>query len=366
MSLHQLIANPKVPNLLQSFQQGQQGAQLSQLNRLKIQSAQSTLDKQGRVNKLLQQGASVDEIAQEDIETATKMQDFIGKQSKQRQADMKQDFTIANALLSDITDNNDPRILERLKVGVETGQLSEKAAGVMFKFTPSSIRAIVQNKKDQGFTLGPGQRRFAPGGNEIARGGPSTTGVDEERKQTLKANIKRLGSLESSKGSRQNSIKRAQFFLDKFIKGEVKSGAGRATARFIPGVFTEQGKFDELLDSFSEIAAREKLKAVGEIRPTDADVKGMKESLFGIGRDEATNVQLLREFIAAQQTTENEFQSLRQAKADGTIGDLFPSSESAQLPPLGFSSKEDVVKAIGKTITREQATQILKDEFGFD
>ena len=53
-------------------------------------------------------------------------------------------------------------------------------------------------------------------------------------------------------------------------------------------------------NAFSEVAARQQLKASGETRPTDADVQGMKQAMFGIGRDEKVNVQLLEDFIADQ------------------------------------------------------------------
>lgn len=131
--------------------------------------------------------------------------------------------------------------------------------------------------------------------------------------ESKKLEARDIALLDSTETARQYNIKKAQAFLDGFESGDRKSGVGRKVANYLPiGVWTEQGEFDELLDSFAEVAAREKLKASGEIRPTDADVKGMKNAMFGVGRDEQTNIQLLKEFIAEQQALSgklNQFES---------------------------------------------------------
>ena len=95
------------------------------------------------------------------------------------------------------------------------------------------------------------------------------------------------------------------------------SGAGRKAATFIPGVFTSQGQFDEEFNAFSEVAARQQLKASGETRPTDADVQGMKQAMLGIGRDEDVNVPLLGHFIEAQIRQDEELDQLVMAGPDG-------------------------------------------------
>ena len=71
------------------------------------------------------------------------------------------------------------------------------------------------------------------------------------------------------------------------------------------GQWTDQGAFDEELDAFAELAARSRLKAMGEVRPTDADVKGVKESLFGRWKGEGVNVNLLTEYMQEQVDAEN-------------------------------------------------------------
>lgn len=155
--------------------------------------------------------------------------------------------------------------------------------------------------------------------NRLAGGETLTKAEEKELDETVKANVKRISTLSQASASRAAAVKTASKFLRAFKKGEATSGAGRTTLSFIPGVFTSQGQFDEELDSFAEVAAREKLKAVGEIRPTDADVTGMKRALFGLGRDEKTNINLLEQFISEQEALDDELDALRTSKDTGGL-----------------------------------------------
>ena len=140
----------------------------------------------------------------------------------------------------------------------------------------------------------------------------------EEQKLTQSLNIKRIKELTASEKSRQATIKKAKRFLKAFNSG-TESGATRAAWSLLPGVFTDQAGFDEQLNAFSEVAARQQLKAAGEIRPTDADVEGMKRAMFGVGRDEATNIQLLEDYISDQEDVDMELDELRDAKKSGIL-----------------------------------------------
>lgn len=141
----------------------------------------------------------------------------------------------------------------------------------------------------------------------------------EERKLTQTANIKRITELGQASKSREASRKKARTFLRAFKSGTAESGATRTGLSFVPGVFTSQAQFDEKFNAFAEVAARQTLKASGELRPTDADVKGMKEALFGVGRDEVTNIELLEEFINDLDNQDDELEDLRGAKASGNL-----------------------------------------------
>lgn len=141
--------------------------------------------------------------------------------------------------------------------------------------------------------------------------------------QSIKANKKRLEELAGSAANRAMATSKAEDFLAAFETGKAQghlegldlgkgaeSGSARSNMTFLP-TFTDQGRFDEALDAFAEEAARAKLKAAGETRATDADVEGMKRSLFGIGKDEKVNISLLRTFIAEQNANNEEYAELQ-------------------------------------------------------
>jgi hypothetical protein len=134
---------------------------------------------------------------------------------------------------------------------------------------------------------------------------------------TLEARDRNL--LEKTSTSRIQNIKKAESYRDALKSGLRTSGVGRQAALFAPiGVWTDQGSFDEIFNSFAEIAARERLKASGELRPTDADVQGMKNAMFGVGRSEEANIVLLNDFIEEQRAMETKLsqpvgQSIEQA-----------------------------------------------------
>lgn len=147
--------------------------------------------------------------------------------------------------------------------------------------------------------------------------------------QSLQASRKRLEELQSGEVGINQSIETAEAFLKAFETGEAtgqlkgldlgegaSSGSGRSALSLAP-TFTDQGRFDEQLNAFAETAARAKLKASGELRPTDADVEGMKRAMFGIGRDEKTNIALLRGFIEEQKANQQELAELRRAFGGG-------------------------------------------------
>ena len=117
-------------------------------------------------------------------------------------------------------------------------------------------------------------------------------------------------------------------FEDILKSGEMQSGTTRSITNFLPGVFTEQGERDEVFDSLAETSARAYLKETGDTRPTDADVKGMKAAMFGVGKDEGSNIKLLENYIAVAERSEKEFQDMREwTKANGTIRGFSPADQ---------------------------------------
>lgn len=153
------------------------------------------------------------------------------------------------------------------------------------------------------------------------------------RRETQRANIKRMSELQGGEKARNASAKKAGQFLRALKSGDAQSGATRSAASFVPGVFTSQAQFDERFNAFAEVAARQQLKASGEIRPTDADVEGMKRAMFGVGRDEQTNIQLLEEFISAQQDQTDELDDLKESRRNKTL-DQFGAKQPTRLEDL--------------------------------
>ena len=119
----------------------------------------------------------------------------------------------------------------------------------------------------------------------------------QEGKSGVISQYKRIDDLKTTKGGRWAGMKKAQKFYNLIDSGKMSSGGMRKALSVLPFTFTKQGKMDEEFNAFSETAARQALKANGEIRPTDEDVKGMKQAMFGIGRDESVNKTLLQDFI---------------------------------------------------------------------
>jgi len=122
-------------------------------------------------------------------------------------------------------------------------------------------------------------------------------------------------NLSDSEGGRIAGMKKANKFLKAFESGEMNSGGVRKLLSYMPFTFTKQGRMDEEFNSFAETAARQALKQSGEVRPTDADVTGMKRAMFGLGRDEKVNINLLQDFIDSAERGEYKQYLMQQGKS---------------------------------------------------
>jgi len=229
---------------------------------------------------------------------------------------------------------DDGTVIEVLKGG---GRQVISASGEIL--TGDGARDAVKVSRDQAFNR---KKELARLAQTIKR---------EERKEGLfsdqqlaiqRGNIKRLGTLSGTSSGRASSVKKATKFKLALERGEASSGAGRRGASFIPGVFTSQGQFDEEFNAFAEVAARQQLKASGETRPTDADVQGMKQAMFGIGRDEAVNIQLLTDFIDDQNTQNIELDQLIEASRGGTLSEFTftPARQNIQIDTSTLSDED--------------------------
>lgn len=180
---------------------------------------------------------------------------------------------------------------------------------------------------------------------ELAAGRQAAT--VEVAKLRAAGKAKKPSDLDVGTPTRHSNIDKAVRFLTAFESG-AESGTTRTALRAMPGVWTDQGKFDQELDSFAESAARAALKAQGEIRPTDADVKGMKEAMFGVGKDEQVNKNLLESYLAEQIALENQW---RQEKG----------VQPFELPPIQGVGKDFYDKLFTRQPDGAQGTEAVVD-----
>jgi hypothetical protein len=175
-----------------------------------------------------------------------------------------------------------------------------------------------------------------------------------------KLRVQRESLLREGVRQRRRAANTASQFLEELKSGRASSGAGRSAAQFVPGVFTTQGEFDEKFNAFAEIAARQKLKASGETRPTDADVEGMKRAMFGVGRDEAVNIALLQEFIDEQGDLDAEMLELQGVTPNEGAGEA-DAAVIIRHPSLGDITEGDIRKTMqDNNMTREQVLERLQ------
>ena len=160
-------------------------------------------------------------------------------------------------------------------------------------------------------------------------------------KEQIKEDIGRAGDLSASAAVRGTSLKEAKRFLGAIkgnpedyesfgLDGPAATGQFQSFLEMAPGKFTAQSKFNEQLDAFAEQVARQLLNAMGETRPTNEDVEGAKNALFGVGKDESTNIRLLENYITQQEQLEAEAQRL--SRSGG-------STPAGQRPPLSSFEK---------------------------
>ena len=202
-----------------------------------------------------------------------------------------------------------------------------------------AARKAVKLSSQQSFNR---KKELARLGQTIKREQAKEGLLTDQQTAIQRQNIQRLGALSGTSTGRNAAVKKASKFKLALETGEAFSGAGRKAATFIPGVFTSQGEFDEEFNAFAEVAARQQLKASGETRPTDADVKGMKEAMFGLGRDEDVNVQLLGDFINDQLSQTQELDQLIEASSGGNLSSFTFTNATAQGKPLEDMTIEEL------------------------
>lgn len=107
--------------------------------------------------------------------------------------------------------------------------------------------------------------------------------------------------LKSASGERRENYTSALDLLGKVKAKDLPTGLYTGLVyKVIPTADQEK------LDALAEFAARARLKASGEIRPTDADVEGMKRALFGSSRTEDFTRESLERLVREIESQEHE------------------------------------------------------------
>ena len=215
----------------------------------------------------------------------------------------------------------------------------EKVAGLnkMPTFSPDYEVASYLTEAEQREYLAPTtpinrRRALAVKGNVLKRqDDEKPTGPTFAEKEKIKKDAARRAKLASNSALRKTSLDQAKRFLGAFQGNEedlkyfnmdegttADSGQTQALIDMLPGRFSAQSQFNEELDAFAEQAARQLLEAAGEVRPTNEDVEGAKRALFGVGKDEVTNINLLTKYIEEQEALESDFEDLNAMDLGGT------------------------------------------------
>jgi len=127
---------------------------------------------------------------------------------------------------------------------------------------------------------------------KLSQGAPVSFG----EKELIRKTTKMFSDLKGAEGDLRETADEIRALRDEVEKGGfgiAGTGALGTLRALTPFTFTESGQNIERLDALAEKAARAQLKAMGEIRPTDADVVGMKRALFGVGKDDEVNLLLM-------------------------------------------------------------------------
>ena len=275
-----------------------------------------------------------DFIAQGNISGATKLLDSV-ETAGVRGGFLKDTSGVGPVSVQSSKILDDGTIIEVLKTG---GRQVISPTGEIL--TGQDAKAAVAQSRDQAFNR---KKEIARLAQTIKREEAKEGLLTDQQTAIQRGNIQRLGTLSSTSTGRASAVKKATKFKNALEKGEAFSGAGRRAASFIPGVFTSQGQFDEEFNAFAEVAARQQLKASGETRPTDADVQGMKQAMFGLGRDETVNVQLLGDFINDQLAQTQELDQLIDASKTGNLSNFtFTSQQPAVSTDISTLSDDEL------------------------
>lgn len=173
------------------------------------------------------------------------------------------------------------------------------------------------------------------------------TKLQEEREKNI---ADRYDSLQEQMPNKMANIEEAESLIKLIEKDELDTGPGSKLAGDVGSFFdTEESTYKQRLDALAEKAARAQLKANGEVRPTDADVEGMKRAMFNMGNTEAANVKKLRDYIKQEKAAIDEYKQMKKKleKGEGLEDFILENTYKKE-----GSKKEESKGPYGNTVER--------------
>lgn len=159
----------------------------------------------------------------------------------------------------------------------------------------------------------------------------------------------KYSGLKDSGTARKENYASANRILNKIKDQELKTGLYTGMLyQILPTADQEE------LDSLAEFAARQRLKASGETRPTDADVQGMKRALFGSNLTEEFNKRSLERLMRELESQQHEFDFLsdyfgmipQKTETPGSLPAPVPGTQQQQATPGLLDSTTEIPEAI--------------------
>ena len=200
------------------------------------------------------------------------------------------------------------------------------------------------------------QKREETKASSKAKEGKKKTKLEETREKNIG---NRFDELQGQIPNRMANIAEAKALSKLIEDDQLDTGPGSKMAGEVGAFFdTEESTYKQRLDSLAEKAARSQLKANGEVRPTDADVEGMKKAMFNLGNTESANVKKLQDFIKQQEAGLNEYNQMKEVLESGQgLEDFVPKPTFKNTPEKVRVKTDD-----GRTglMTREMAKAYIK------
>jgi len=190
------------------------------------------------------------------------------------------------------------------------------------------------------------QKREETKATSKANEGKKKTKLEETREKNIG---NRFDELQGQIPNRMANIEEAKALSKLIENDELDTGPGSKMAGEVGAFFdTEESTYKQRLDSLAEKAARSQLKANGEVRPTDADVEGMKKAMFNLGNTEDANIKKLQDFIKQQEAGLNEYNQMKEVLESGKGLEDFVPKPTFKNEPESTGKYGDTVERNGK------------------